>query len=96
MTDRYGSRPGNGRSAAAKVPGVLQAAFVHALKSEQYSEAKAARSMGVNRSTVERYVGGAVEVNPKLVLRSRPLWRPFWLCVGRLMRAVHGRKRSTR
>lgn len=87
-----GSR--NGRSAAVKVPHVLKAAFVHALKSEQYSEAQAARSMGVSRSTVERYVVGTVEVNPRFVLRSARLWRPFWLCVARLMHSVHGSKRT--
>jgi transposase len=85
MPRSNGNRPVNGRPNGKQVPAVLKAAFVHALKSEQYSEARAARSMGVSRATVERYVSGATEVNAKYPLRSKRLWRPFWLCVGRLM-----------
>ena len=85
MPHSNGNRPRNGRPSAPQVPAVLKAAFVHALKSEQYSEARAARSMGVGRSTVERYVAGTSEVNAKFVLRSKRLGRPFWLCVGKLM-----------
>lgn len=85
MSERNGRGNGNGRGQAKQVPAILKAAFVHALKSEQYSEARAARSMGVSRATVERYVSGASEVNAKYPLRSARLWRPFWLCVGRLM-----------
>jgi len=86
MAGSNGKRRANGRPARQQVPAVLRAAFVHALKSEQYSEARAARSMGVSRTTVERYVSGQSEVNAKYPLRSARLWRPFWLCVGRLMK----------
>jgi predicted transcriptional regulator len=75
-----------------KVPAILQAAFVHALTVVKYSEARAAKSMGVSRSTVERYSSGQTEVNAKHVLQSKRLWRPFWLCVGRLMRLAVGGK----
>lgn len=50
--------------------------------------------MGVSRATVERYVSGASDVNAKHVLESRPLWRPFWLCVGRLLHQAHETKRT--
>ncbi len=85
MPGSNGNGGRNGRPNGKRVPAVLKAAFVHALKSEQYSEARAARAMGVSRATVERYVSGASEVNAKYPLRSKKLWRPFWLCVGRLM-----------
>jgi hypothetical protein len=85
MARSNGNGARNGRPNGKRVPAVLRAAFVHALKSEQYSEARAARSMGVSRTTAERYVSGAVEVNANRVLSSKRLWRPFWLCVGRLM-----------
>ncbi len=85
MAGSNGNGRRNGRARPESVPSVLKAAFVHALKSEQYSEARAARSMGISRSTVERYVSGQSEVNAKHPLRSKRLGRPFWLCVGRLM-----------
>ena len=91
MPRSNGNRSGNGSPNGKQVPAVLKAAFVHALKSEQYSEARAARSMGVDRSTVERYVAGTSEVNAKHVLRSKRLGRPFWLCVGKMMHP-HWRK----
>lgn len=91
-----GSRGRTRRANGKQVPSILRAAFVHALKSAQYSEARAARSMGTGRSTVERYVSGQSDVNAKHVLESSQLWRPFWLCVGRLMHQARGgdRKRT--
>lgn len=91
MPRSNGKRSGNGRPNGKQVPAILKAAFVHALESEQYSAARAARSMGVTRSTAERYVAGTSEVNAKHVLRSKRLGRPFWLCVGKLMHP-HWRK----
>lgn len=85
MSQRNGRRSANGRFGTKEVPALLKAAFVHALTAEQYSVPRAARSMGVGRATVERYVAGTTEVNAKHVLRSARLWRPFWLCVGKLM-----------
>lgn len=80
-----GKRSGNGRRPDEIVPAILREAFVHSLKVTKTTQGRAARSMCVSRATVERYVGAKDDVNAKHVLRSKKLWRPFWLCVGRLM-----------
>ena len=79
-----GTRRPNGRRTPQQVATILRRAFEHCLSATGVSRERAAREMGVKRYTVQRYLSGKSEVNAKFVLRSRRLWRPFWLCVGKL------------
>jgi hypothetical protein len=92
MTARNGNHRRRGRVVAEKVPAILREAFVHALEVTELTDARAASDMDVDVSTVERYKQGHKQGKPvvhvvhaKHVLRSKRLWRPFWLCVGKLM-----------
>jgi plasmid maintenance system antidote protein VapI len=91
MTERNGrSRRAEGLG-SEQVATILRRAFVHCLEVTGVSRERAARDMGVKRYTVQRYIAGKSEVNAKFVLRSAKLWRPFWLCVGKL---VHKSRRA--
>jgi hypothetical protein len=74
-----------GRLSDEELDRIFQAAFVHCLEVTDTSQARAANSMITARSTVEAYLNGESPVNAKRVMRSERLWRPFWLCVGKLM-----------
>lgn len=84
----------SGRRAAKEVAKIFWQAFVHCLSATRTSQHAAARDMGVTRNTVQNYVSGKSDVNAKFVLRSARLWRPFWLCVGKLRHARNGSKRT--
>lgn len=78
------------RRSASEVATIFRHAFSHCLTVTKTSKTDAARWMGVQRYTVQRYLSGKGEVNAKFIFRSDRLWRPFWLCVGKLMREVRG------
>lgn len=96
MTERNGSRR-RGRSLPLEEVATIQRhAFEHALKVSGISRERAAREMAdVKRYTVQRYASGKSDVNSKFVLCSGHLWRPYWLCVGRLMHRAHSTKKRT-
>lgn len=79
----------NGSRHAEKVATLARLAFVHCLNATGCSEDRAARHMRVSRTTVQRYKTGETPVNPLLVYRSKLLWRPFHLCLGRKFRQLY-------
>lgn len=89
-----GSRRRNGSRTREEVAKIFWQAFVHCLLATGTSQQAAARDMGITRNTVQNYVSGKSAVNAQCVLRSARLWRPFWLCVGKLRRARNGVKRT--
>jgi len=89
MTERNGARSANGSRHIEKVAALARLAFVHCLDATSCSEARAARYMRISRSTVQRYKSGEINVNPLVVYRSKLLWRPFHLCMGRKFRELY-------
>lgn len=79
----------NGSRHAEKVAALARLAFVHCLTATACSEDRAARYMRVSRTTVQRYKTGETPVNPLVVYRSKLLWRPFHLCMGRKFRQMY-------
>jgi hypothetical protein len=75
-----------------EVAALVLRSFVHALGITRFSQAQAARAMGVSLSTVQRGVAGKVPINPLHVLRSMRLALPFALHLCRLVAVRNGRR----
>jgi len=94
MAHRNGNGSRNGSRHAEKVAALARLAFVHCLTATRCSAPRAARSMRISRTTVQRYKSGELDVNPLVVYRSKLLWRPFHLCMGRKFREMYEPQRA--
>lgn len=79
-------RPPSGRRTREKARTLLCAAFVHALRESAFTQARAARSLGVQPYTLRRWLKRQTSLNVEAVLQSVKLSAPFVRCLAALER----------